>query len=94
MKLIWYISHNTVGEKDQSKIVVWIMIKLYYQNSYDFFVTLRINAIKIKLSSRFFYNQMYIVQSCCKDLFNKGQECEPLRGTLQLKMPQNLALNL
>ena len=66
MKLIWYISHNTVGEKDQSKIVVWIMIKLYYQNSYDFFVTLRINAIKIKLSSRFFYNHMYNVQSFWK----------------------------
>ena len=30
------IIYNTVGEKDQSKIIVWITIKLYYENSYDF----------------------------------------------------------
>ena len=30
------IIYNTVGEKDQSKIIVWITIKLYYDNSYDF----------------------------------------------------------
>ena len=89
--------YNTVGEKDQSKIVVWITIKLYYENSYDFFVTLRI--IAIKTTWRLFYNQTYIMYNAgylwsSKDLFNKGQECEALRGALQLKMPQNLALNL